>query len=108
MSASCDRLARRLPVLVDDPEGLDEADRRHVDTCLRCQATVAQYRRLRRTVQGLDPGRPGPPVVDTVLAALDARSERRKRAVRGVALGLATVTAVGLGAAAVAARRRSA
>jgi hypothetical protein len=109
MSGPCDRLARRLPALVDDPGALvaDELD--HVRTCLRCQAALAQHRRIRRTLHALAPGEAGPPGAEVVRAALEERAARRRRAVRrGMAVGLATVTAVGLGAAAVAARRRSA
>ena len=108
--APCDRLARRLPVLVDDPDGLDRADRDHVDHCLRCQAAVAQHRRIRRTLHGLEAGDPvdDPDRVAVVLGALDARLARRRRVVRrSMALGLATATVIGVGAAA-ARRRRSA
>ena len=110
MSAPCDRLARRLPALVDDADGLDPEDRAHVDQCLRCQAAVAQHRRIRRTVHGLEPGRDGRSAaeVDRVLAALDEQVARRRSVRRGVTLGLAAVTAMGIGAAAVAVRRRSA
>ena len=113
MSGPCDRLARRLPALVDDPDdpaGLDAEERAHVAECLRCQAAVAQHRRIRRTVHGLESGPGGrtPAGVDAVLEALDEQTARRRARRRGVALGLVTVTAVGLGAAAVATRRRSA
>lgn len=108
MSAPCDRLAARLPVLVDDPAGLEPEDAAHVEQCLRCQAAVAQHRRIRRTVHGLEPGGRSPADVEVVLAALDEQVARRRTVRRGVAVGLATVTAVGIGAAAVVARRRSA
>jgi len=108
MSGPCDRLARRLPALVDDPGALAEEEFAHVRGCLRCQAALAQHRRIRRTVGALAPGEAGPPATDEVRAALEARAARRRRVVRrGMAVGLATVTAVGLGAA-VAVRRRSA
>jgi len=108
MPGPCDRLARRLPALVDDAAALTADELAHVRTCLRCQAALAQHRRIRRTVHALEPGEAGPPGTEVVRAALDERSARRRRAVRrGMAVGLATVTAVGLGAA-VAARRRSA
>lgn len=110
MSAPCDRLARRLPVLVDDPDGLDADDLDHVDHCLRCQAAVAQHRRIRRTVHGLESGDSTVDAdrVAAVLAALDEQMARRRRTVRrGMALGLATATVLGVGTAA-ALRRRSA
>ena len=108
MSAPCDRLARRLPALVDDPEGLEPEDRDHVDQCLRCQAAVAQHRRIRRTVHDLEPGAPGGvdlDPVDAVLLALDRQAARRRVARRRMVLGLATATVVGLGAAAAARTR---
>lgn len=109
MSGPCDRVGRRLPALVDDPDALDADDLDHVRTCLRCQAALAQHRRIRRAVHALEPGPSGPPGTEVVRAALEERSARRRRALRrGMAVGLATVTAVGLGAAAMAARRRPA
>ena len=109
MSAPCERLARRLPAAVDGPEALDDEDRDHVAQCLRCQAAVAQHRRIRRTLHGLDAGRPPVDRIDTVLGALDAQVARRRRAVRrGVVLGMATVTAIGIGVAFRLPARRSA
>ena len=110
MSGPCERVARRLPALLDDPDGLTGEDAEHVGHCLQCQAAVAQHRRIRRTLHGLEPGRAGDPSrVDAVLRAVHRQDARRRRTVRRrVAVGLAAVTAMGLGAAAVAARRRSA
>ena len=44
----CDDLARELPAWADDPSQVSAAATAHVRTCLRCQASAAQYRRLRR------------------------------------------------------------
>jgi len=45
----CDEVTALLPALVDgEPVGF-EAER-HVETCLRCQAELARYRRLLRTL----------------------------------------------------------
>lgn len=108
MSAPCDRLARRLPALLDDPGALEAVDREHVDRCLRCQAAVAQHRRIRRTLHGLEVGDPagGLDRVASVLGALDEQTARRRRARRrGMAIGLATATVLGVGAAAALRRR---
>ena len=48
ISGRCDRLGDRLPALLDDPDALNGTDRRHLEQCLRCQADLARYRRLRR------------------------------------------------------------
>ena len=48
----CDEVTALLPALVDgEPVGF-EAER-HVETCLRCQAELARYRRLLRTLSML-------------------------------------------------------
>ena len=57
----CDRVARSLPALADPEARLGPGDQAHVDRCLRCQARVAQYRRLSRALTGMraevvDPG----------------------------------------------------
>jgi len=51
----------------------------HVATCLRCQAEVARYRRLRRTMRGLGQLsiEPGPEVLPAILASLQRADGRR-------------------------------
>ena len=46
----CEAVAERLPAAVDEPGALDAEQAEHVEQCLRCQAELAQYRRLRRTM----------------------------------------------------------
>ena len=75
---SCATVAAALPGIVD---GLDVADldlRRHVETCLRCQAELAQYRKVLRTLHTLrtEMIEPYPGLVPDVLAALQAAGER--------------------------------
>jgi len=49
----CDELAPLLAGVVDGSAVLDRRSARHVGSCLRCQAEVAQYRRLLRTLHQL-------------------------------------------------------
>ncbi|HWH35909.1 MAG TPA: hypothetical protein VNT56_11400 [Acidimicrobiales bacterium] len=60
-------------VVIDDVRG-----RRHVETCLRCQAELARYRKLVRTLRSLrsEVFDPGPGFVADVLAALDDAGDR--------------------------------
>ena len=48
----CDEVTALLPGLVDGEAVGFEAER-HVETCLRCQAELARYRRLLRTLSML-------------------------------------------------------
>ena len=104
-------------VLAASPDGTTIADvaaRRHVDGCLRCQAELAQYRKLLRALHTLrtEVLDPAPGLVADVMARLEASAERRavrsmvrgRRAayVGGVALATA---AAGAGAAFVLATR---
>ena len=60
-------------VAVEDWRG-----RRHVESCLRCQAELARYRKLLRTLRTLraDVFDPGPGFVADVLASLEDAGER--------------------------------
>jgi hypothetical protein len=112
----CDRLAELMPDLLDDPGLLAEADSAHIAQCLRCQAEMARFRRLRRILASLRlqqvPAEPD--LVDDLLGGLDLAAERRERhriAGRRAAsiVGLAAATAAGVGGVLVlATRRRSA
>jgi anti-sigma factor RsiW len=125
----CREVAAVLPALIDEPEALEGlgggAGEQHLRECLRCQAEVARYRRLRRTMRGLseignltDSG-PGSPratagAIETLELALDeaiGRRERILKPMRKTALlgGIAAATAAGVGGVFVlATRRRSA
>ena len=115
---TCAEVAARLPALVDGPVSGRRLDRRvgrHVEQCLRCQAEVAGYRRLLRTLHDLrtDVLDPPPGAVAQVLAALAEAGERRARRAlvtgRRVGYGTALVLAVAAAAAgALVAGRRSA
>ncbi len=74
----CDQVADLLPQIV---EGTVPADRRivhHVDACLRCQAELAQYRRLLRAVHQLRTQvlEPAPGLLTEILAGLEEAGER--------------------------------
>jgi len=75
----CDEMATRLPGLVDGDGPLDLEAERHAATCLRCQADLARYRRLRRNLLALADVRV--PVtaelLESTFAHLDEGAERR-------------------------------
>src|SRR4051812_27184523 len=60
---------------------------RHVDTCLRCQAELAQYRKLLRALHQLrtEVLEPAPGLLTDILTAVEAAGE--KRAVRSLVRG---------------------
>ena len=76
---TCESVAAALPGIVD---GLAVADldlRRHVDVCLRCQAELAQYRKLLRALHQLrtEVLEPAPGLLADILVSLEAAGERR-------------------------------
>jgi hypothetical protein len=76
---TCESVAAALPGIVD---GLVVADldlRRHVDVCLRCQAELAQYRKLLKALHQLrtEVLEPAPGVLTDILVTLEAAGERR-------------------------------
>jgi hypothetical protein len=103
ITTSCEALADVLPGVVDGTATLERADRRHVERCLRCQAELAQYRKLLRAMQGLRSATvPAPTgLVTDVIAHLEAAGERR--AVRAALTGRRAAYLGGIAAAATAA-----
>ena len=110
----CEEIAELLPQIV---EGDERADRRvvgHVESCLRCQAEVVQYRKLLRALRQLrtEVLEPAPGLLAEVLASLEAAGERGAiRSIltgrRGAYLGgIAVATAAGAAGAVVLAGRR--
>ena len=75
----CETVADSLPAIVDGSAVADFELRRHVDSCLRCQAELAQYRRLLRTLHQLrtEVLEPAPGLLPDILASLEAAGERR-------------------------------
>ena len=102
-AGSCDRVAALLPGVVDGSSHLDKADRRHVERCLRCQAELAQYRRLLRAMRQLREAHPVAPagLVAGVLAHVESAGERS--AVRAALTGRRVAYLGGIAAAATAA-----
>ena len=74
----CEAVGRRLVALADGEEGFTAADRRHLRSCIRCQAEQVHYQRLQRVMAML---RDAPPVVGPALdlAILDHIDEHGDR-----------------------------
>jgi hypothetical protein len=84
---TCDDL---VVMLADYADGIDTAPRNvrvHVDSCLRCQAELVQYRRLLRSLHNLrtEVLEPAPGHLTAVLAHLEAAGERS--AIRSIMTG---------------------
>jgi hypothetical protein len=69
----CASVASLLPAVADGDATLEGDARAHVSTCLRCQADLARYRRLRRELRtlGEPAAAPGPDLLPAILSALD-------------------------------------
>ena len=74
----CEELAEMVSGSIDGAEIDDWRGRRHVETCLRCQAELARYRKLVRTLRALrtEVFDPGPGFVADILASLEDAGER--------------------------------
>jgi anti-sigma factor RsiW len=99
----CEAIAESLPGVVDGSARLDRAERRHVEQCLRCQAELAQYRKLLRAMRLLrtDVGAVPDGLVGTILAHVESAGERS--AVRATLSGRRVAYLGGIAAAATAA-----
>jgi hypothetical protein len=109
----CELVAERLPAAVDEPGALDAEQAEHVGQCLRCQAELAQYRRLRRTMAAMaaDGHHLPADLATDVLVGLDdalARRARQRTVGKRAAYlgGLAAATAAGVGGVLVLTTRR--
>jgi hypothetical protein len=111
----CDAVAELLAEAADGTVMLDGTARRHVDSCLRCQAEMVQYRKLLRALHNLRTEllEPAPGLLADILAGLEAAGERH--AVRSLLRGrriayvggiAAAATAAGAGAILLASRSR--
>ena len=76
---TCASVAEALPGIVDGLAVADFELRRHVETCLRCQAELAQYRKLLKALHALrtEVLEPAPGMLPDILASLGAAGERR-------------------------------
>jgi anti-sigma factor RsiW len=74
----CDEVISLIPGLVDGEASPNVAVERHLQTCLRCQAEMARYRRLLRTLAMLRTRyvEPNPGLLGETLAALTDAAER--------------------------------
>jgi anti-sigma factor RsiW len=99
----CEEVARILPAAVDSGVPVDMAMQRHIETCLRCQAELARYRKMLRGLQLLRTRylEPAPGLLAATLAALEEAGERQ--AVRSILSGRRVAYAGAIGGAAVAA-----
>jgi anti-sigma factor RsiW len=76
----CDEVTALLPGLVDG-ESVGVETERHIETCLRCQAELARYRRLLRTLSLLRTryADPTPGLLGDTLAAITDAAENGAR-----------------------------
>lgn len=96
-------VADMLPGLVDGSVSVDDRTRSFIEADLRCQAELARYRRLLRTLEHLRTRylEPSPGLLAATLAAIAEESERR--VVRSIVTGRRLAFAGAVGGAAVAA-----
>jgi hypothetical protein len=101
-AVTCEALAEELGGVADGTHRLSRAGRRHVESCLRCQADLVQYRRLLRTLRNLrtDVLEPAPGLLTDLLASLEHAGERQ--AIRAVLNGRRAAYLGGIAAAATA------
>ncbi|MPY93429.1 MAG: hypothetical protein GEV08_10290 [Acidimicrobiia bacterium] len=95
----CEGIVDQLAGVADGTAQLDGRARRHVETCLRCQAELVQYRKLLRALRSMrtEVLEPAPGLVSEVLAALEEAGERQ--AVRGMLSGRRVAYVGGIAAA---------
>src|SRR5260370_42046765 len=100
----CDEVTALLPGLVDGEQDADPEAARHVETCLRCQAELARYRRLLRTLSLLRSryAEPTPGLLGGTLAAITDAAENGAR--RTLLSGRRIAYASAIGGSALAAR----
>ena len=105
----CDAVADRLAEVAAGRELLAGDARRHVESCLRCQAELVQYRKLLRALRTMrtEVLEPAPGLLTDLLAAVEEAGERRALGdlVAGHRIaylgGLAAATAAAAGGAAI-------
>ena len=97
----CEDVARMLPETVEGTP-VDLAMQTHIESCLRCQAELARYRRMLRALQQLRTRflEPSPSLLAQTLAALEEAGERH--AVRSLLSGRRLAYAGAIGGAALA------
>ena len=75
----CDNLAADLSAAADGSALLGADERAHVETCLRCQAELVQYRRILKAMRTMrtEVLEPAPGLLADILAGVSAKGERR-------------------------------
>ena len=111
----CEEVARQLPRTVEGTP-VDLAMQTHIESCLRCQAELARYRRMLRALQQLRTRflEPSPSLLAQTLAALEEAGERQavrsllsgRRLAYAGAIGGAALATAGTAAALIVARSR--
>ena len=83
----CEDVADDLAATADGSVLLGRSERRHVETCLKCQAELVQYRKLLRALHSLrtEVLEPAPGLVSDILAYVEAAGERH--AIRSLVTG---------------------
>lgn len=109
----CREVAEALSAAAEHAAGLAPAAATHVETCLRCQADLVQYRKLLRSLRSLrtEVLQPAPGLLPEILAGIEQAGERH--AIRAVLHGrraayiggIAAATAAGAAGAIVLASR---
>ena len=99
----CDDVAKLLPAAVEHGAAVELSVQRHIESCLRCQAELARYRRMLRGLQMLRTRylEPAPGLLAQTLAAIEEAGERQ--AVHSILSGRRLAYAGAIGGAAVAA-----
>jgi len=99
----CDEVARLLPEAVDTGAVVELSVQRHIESCLRCQAELARYRKMLRGLHLLRTRylEPSPGLLAQTLAAIEEAGEREAR--RAILNGRRIAYAGAIGGAAVAA-----
>lgn len=101
----CEDMVQDLAAVAAGSLRLRRHERRHVEQCLRCQADLAQYRKLMRSMRSLrtEVMAPSPGLLADILAGLDGASVDQERAIRSLLSvrrvayigGIAAATAAG-------------
>jgi hypothetical protein len=99
----CEQLTELLAATAGDTTMLDLRSRGHLDGCLRCQAELAQYRKLLKALRTLrtEVLAPAPGLVSDILVSIEQAGERH--AIRSVVRGRKAAYVGGIAVASVAA-----
>ena len=75
---TCDSVAKMLPEVLDNDKQASRPVLDHVESCLRCQAELVQYRKVLKALRHLrtEVLEPAPGTLTSILAGLEAAGER--------------------------------